>query len=123
MGCQGRVSFVLKWLETAKLVCEGAQAFKEMDKALICSKGGQEVLAGRFDQKQIAIVLTTIGLPDMLRLWASDNKLRLLFAGTPGYPPNEGAVKWLTESILPEIERRLRVCIVTRTVVGHASPR
>ena len=119
----GKISFVLEWLETAKLVKEETRAFSEMQKVVICSQEDKEVLAARFDPKQIAIVPNTMRLPEMLPLREPDGKLNLLFVGTLDYPPNEDAVKWLMESILPEIERRVGAGMVTLTVVGQAPPR
>lgn len=119
----GKISFVLEWLETGKLVREEARAFKEMDRVIICSQEDSDTLSGRFDRKQIAIVPNTVRLPEQLPPRASDGKLRLLFVGTLDYPPNEDAVKWLTESILPQIEQLVGTGIVTLTVIGHAPPR
>ena len=115
----GRMGYVLEWLESKKLAREEARAFKEMQRILLCSTEDQVLLGQRFNQEQIAVVPNTIRVPEQLAAIAPEGPLKLLFVGSLNYPPNENAVKWLVEDIMPAVRRRVGDDMVQLIVIGR----
>lgn len=115
----GKVGYLMEWLESSKLAREENRAFKEMDKVVLCSTEDKTMLTRRFRAEQIAVIPNTIRVPGLLPEQAQSDKFQLLFVGTLNYTPNEHAVKWLVEAILPEILRRVGKDAVNLAVVGR----
>ena len=115
----GKVGYLMEWLESSKLAREESRAFKEMDKVVLCSSEDKIMLTRRFRAEKIAVIPNTIRVPGMLPEQAQSDKFQLLFVGTLDYTPNEHAVKWLVDAILPEIERRAGKGAVNLVVVGR----
>ena len=115
----GKMGFVLEWLESKKLAREEARAFKEMRRVLLCSTEDKALLGQRFSQDQIAVIPNTIRVPAQLPALTMDGPLQLLFVGTLNYPPNENAVKWLVEEIMPAIRARVGQDMAQLTVIGR----
>jgi glycosyltransferase involved in cell wall biosynthesis len=115
----GRIGFVLEWLEAKKLALEEARAFREMQRVLLCSSEDRKLLGQRFRLDQIAVIPNTIRVPPQLPAPALIGPLRLLFVGTLNYAPNENAVKWLVEEILPAIRARVGQDMAELTVIGR----
>ena len=115
----GRVGFVLEWLEARKLAREEARAFSEMQRVLLCSTDDKTLLGQRFSPDQIDVVPNTIRVPAQLPLPPMTGPLRLLFVGTLNYPPNENAVKWLVEEIMPAIRNKVGQDMAELTVIGR----
>jgi glycosyltransferase involved in cell wall biosynthesis len=115
----GKMGFILEWLESKKLAREEARAFKEMGRVLLCSSDDKTLLSQRFSPDQIAVIPNTIRVPAQLPALAMDGPLRLLFVGTLNYPPNENAVKWLVEEIMPAIAAKVGQDRVQLTVIGR----
>ena len=115
----GRLGFLLEWLETKKLALEEARAFREMERVLLCSTEDRKLLGQRFSLEQIAVVPNTIRVPAQLPTPAMNGPLRLLFVGTLNYAPNENAVKWLVEEIMPAIRARVGQDMAELTVIGR----
>lgn len=115
----GRMGYVLEWLEAKKLAREEVRAFKQMQHILLCSTEDKVLLGKRFNQEQIAVVPNTIRVPMQLPELALDGPLKLLFVGTLNYPPNENAVKWLVEDIMPAVRCKFGDRPVELTVIGR----
>jgi glycosyltransferase involved in cell wall biosynthesis len=115
----GRMGFVLEWLEAKKLAKEEARAFREMQRVLLCSSEDRKMLGQRFGMDQIAVIPNTIRVPAQLPMPALKQPLQLLFVGTLNYAPNENAVKWLVEEIMPAIRGRLGQDMAELTVIGR----
>ena len=115
----GRLGFALEWLEAKKLALEEARAFREMERVLLCSTEDRKLLGQRFSLEQIAVVPNTIRVPAQLPTHAMNGPLRLLFVGTLNYAPNENAVKWLVEEIMPAIRARVGQDMAELTVIGR----
>ena len=115
----GRMGFVLEWLEAKKLALEEARAFREMDRVLLCSTEDRKLLGQRFKLDQIAVIPNTIRVPSQLPLPAMNGALQLLFVGTLNYAPNENAVKWLVEEIMPAIRASVGQDMAELTVIGR----
>lgn len=115
----GRMGFVLEWLEAKKLAREEAHAFREMQRVLLCSTEDRKLLGQRFSLDQIAVIPNTIRVPPQLPLPAMNGPLQLLFVGTLNYAPNENAVKWLVEEIMPAIRDRVGQDMAELTVIGR----
>jgi glycosyltransferase involved in cell wall biosynthesis len=115
----GKLGFLLEWLESKKLAREEARVFNEMHSVLLCSTEDKAVLAQRFNERQIAVIPNTIRVPQQLPLPATGGPLRLLFVGTLNYAPNENAVKWLADEILPAIQKKVGKDMVQLTVIGR----
>lgn len=115
----GRMGFVLEWLEAKKLALEEARAFREMQHVLLCSTEDRKLLGQRFSLDQIAVIPNTIRVPAQLPLPAMNGPLQLLFVGTLNYAPNENAVKWLVEEIMPAIRARVGQDMAELTVIGR----
>lgn len=115
----GRMGYVLEWLEAKKLAREEARAFAEMERVLLCSPEDKALLGQRFDQRQIGVIPNTIRVPDQLPARQPAAPLQLLFVGTLNYAPNENAVKWLTEEIMPAIRKRVGQENAVLTVIGR----
>ena len=119
VGHLGRVGYALEWLEAKKLAREEARAFREMQRILLCSAEDRALLGKRFDAEQIAVIPNTIRVPAQLPARPMQAPLRLLFVGTLNYIPNENAVKWLTQEIMPAIRQRVGQDNAALTVVGR----
>jgi glycosyltransferase involved in cell wall biosynthesis len=115
----GRMGYVLEWLEAKKLALEEARAFREMQRVLLCSTEDRKLLGQRFKLDQIAVVPNTIRVPAQLPAPAMHGPLRLLFVGTLNYAPNENAVKWLVEEIMPAIRAKVGQDMAELTVIGR----
>ncbi len=115
----GRMGYVLEWLEARKLAREEARAFAEMEQVLLCSPEDKALLGQRFSQRQIGVIPNTIRVPAQLPARAPRAPLQLLFVGTLNYAPNENAVKWLTEAIMPAIRQRVGQHNAILTVIGR----
>jgi glycosyltransferase involved in cell wall biosynthesis len=115
----GRMGFVLEWLEAKKLALEEARAFREMQRVLLCSTEDRKLLGQRFRLEQIAVIPNTIRVPAQLPAPAMNGPLRLLFVGTLNYAPNENAVKWLVEEIMPAIRAKVGQDMAELTVIGR----
>jgi len=115
----GKINYVLEWLEARKLAREEARAFRDMQRVLLCSAEDRTLLGQRFNERQIDVIPNTIRVPAQLPARTLQAPLRLLFVGTLNYAPNENAVKWLTEEIMPAIRRRVGQENATLTVIGR----
>ena len=115
----GRMGFVLEWLEAKKLALEEARAFREMQRVLLCSTEDRKLLGQRFDLNRIAVIPNTIRVPPQLPMPAMHGPLQLLFVGTLNYAPNENAVKWLVEEIMPAIRARVGPDMAELIVIGR----
>jgi glycosyltransferase involved in cell wall biosynthesis len=115
----GRMGFALEWLEAKKLALEEARAFRSMQRVLLCSTEDRKLLGQRFSPEQIAVIPNTIRVPPLLPAPALDGPLRLLFVGTLNYAPNETAVKWLVEEIMPAIRARVGQDRAELIVIGR----
>nr|WP_217344909.1 glycosyltransferase family 4 protein [Noviherbaspirillum sp. L7-7A]MBV0879106.1 glycosyltransferase family 4 protein [Noviherbaspirillum sp. L7-7A] len=115
----GRMGYVLEWLEAKKLAREEARAFSEMEQVLLCSPEDKALLAQRFSERQIGVIPNTIRVPAQLPARQPRAPLQLLFVGTLNYPPNENAVKWLTEEIIPAIRKQVGPDNAVLTVIGR----
>jgi glycosyltransferase involved in cell wall biosynthesis len=115
----GRMGFILEWLEAKKLALEEARAFREMQRVLLCSTEDRKLLGQRFNLDQIAVIPNTIRVPQQLPMAAMDGPLQLLFVGTLNYAPNENAVKWLVEEIMPAIRAKVGPDMAELTVIGR----
>lgn len=115
----GKMGYVLEWLEAKKLALEEARAFREMQRVLLCSTEDRKLLGKRFSMDRIAVIPNTIRVPSQLPAPAMKGPLRLLFVGTLNYAPNENAVKWLVEEILPAIRDRVGQDMAELTVIGR----
>lgn len=115
----GRMGFALEWLEAKKLALEEARAFRSMQRVLLCSTEDRKLLGQRFSPEQIAVIPNTIRVPPLLPAPALDGPLRLLFVGTLNYAPNENAVKWLVEEIMPAIRARVGQDRAELIVIGR----
>ena len=78
-----------------------------MQRVLLCSTEDRKLLGQRFSLEQIAVVPNTIRVPVLLPAPVMNGPLRLLFVGTLNYAPNENAVKWLVEEIMPTIRAQV----------------
>ena len=116
----GKLGYLLEWLESAKLAREEERAFKEMDRVLLCSQEDKAILARRFEARTIGIVPNTIRIPELLPSRSPVDGFRLLFVGTLNYAPNQQAVMWLVQSIMPKIREKVGANKVSLTVVGRA---
>jgi glycosyltransferase involved in cell wall biosynthesis len=115
----GKMGFVLEWLEAKKLALEEARAFREMQRVLLCSTEDRKLLGQRLSLDQIAVVPNTIRVPLQLPMAVMHGPLQLLFVGTLNYAPNENAVKWLVEEIMPAIHARVGPDMAELTVIGR----
>jgi polysaccharide biosynthesis protein PslH len=115
----GKLGFILEWLESKKLAREEARAFNEMHRILLCSTEDKTVLGQRFNERQIAVIPNTIRVPQQLPAPSPGGPLRLLFVGTLNYAPNENAVKWLADEIMPAIQEKVGKGLVNLTVIGR----
>ena len=115
----GKIGFALEWLEAKKLALEEARAFREMQRVLLCSTEDRKLLGQRFSLDKIAVIPNTIRVPPQLPAPALNGPLRLLFVGTLNYAPNENAVKWLVEEIMPAIRARIGQDMAELTVIGR----
>jgi len=115
----GKMGYVLEWLEAKKLAREEARAFNEMERVLLCSPEDKALLGQRFSQEQIGVIPNTIRVPAQLAARQPAAPLRLLFVGTLNYRPNENAVKWLTEEIMPAIRGQVGQDNAILTVIGR----
>jgi glycosyltransferase involved in cell wall biosynthesis len=118
----GKFGFILEWFESKKLARAEAQAVQEMDRILICSEIDKKKLEKRFRSDKIHVLPNTIRVPILLPSPIRSNTLRLLFVGTLSYTPNEDAVRWLVNELLPEMKRRLAPLFVCLDVVGQRPP-
>lgn len=115
----GRMGYVLEWLEAKKLAREEARAFNEMERVLLCSPEDKALLGQRFPERQIGVIPNTIRVPAQLAARQPRAPLQLLFVGTLNYAPNENAVKWLTQEIMPAIRTRVGQDNAILTVIGR----
>ena len=115
----GKMGYVLEWLEARKLAREEARAFNEMERVLLCSPEDKALLGQRFPEGQIGVIPNTIRVPAQLPARLPRAPLQLLFVGTLNYAPNENAVKWLTQEIMPAIRKQVGQDNAILTVIGR----
>lgn len=115
----GKMGYVLEWLEARKLAREEARAFNEMERVLLCSPEDKALLGQRFPEGQIGVIPNTIRVPAQLPARQPRAPLQLLFVGTLNYAPNENAVKWLTQEIMPAIRKQVGQDNAILTVIGR----
>jgi glycosyltransferase involved in cell wall biosynthesis len=115
----GKMGYVLEWLEARKLAREEARAFNEMERVLLCSAEDKALLGQRFSERQIEVIPNTIRVPAQLPVRQPRAPLQLLFVGTLNYAPNENAVKWLTQEIMPAIRKQVGQDNAILTVIGR----
>jgi glycosyltransferase involved in cell wall biosynthesis len=115
----GKMGYVLEWLEARKLAREEARAFNEMERVLLCSPEDKALLGQRFPEGQIGVIPNTIRVPAQLPARQPRAPLQLLFVGTLNYAPNENAVKWLTQEIMPAIREQVGQDNAILTVIGR----
>ncbi|WP_194713719.1 glycosyltransferase [Noviherbaspirillum soli] len=115
----GKMGYVLEWLEARKLAREEARAFNEMERVLLCSPEDKALLGERFPERQIGVIPNTIRVPAQHPARQPRAPLQLLFVGTLNYAPNENAVKWLTQEIMPAIRKQVGQDNAILTVIGR----
>jgi len=82
-----------------------AVAFQEFDRVYVCSEEDKNELLARC-RAELRVLPNAVRVPDAVGPCGTDDVCRLLFVGTLGYYPNQDAVTWFCQQILPHIRQK-----------------
>ncbi|MCC7103593.1 MAG: glycosyltransferase [Chloroflexi bacterium] len=99
-----------------------AEVLRSFDRVYVCSDADRQLLRGR-STAELCVLPNALPAPDRRQRRPESGVFTLLFVGTMGYYPNEDAVRFFCDQVLP-ILRLVAPCPFEVAVVGGgASPR
>jgi glycosyltransferase involved in cell wall biosynthesis len=99
------------------------QACHDFDRVYVCSPEDRQRLVERRPRAEICVLPNAVRLPEKTLPLDTKGDFSFLFAGTLGYYPNEDAVRYLAEQIVPCMRRKAQRPFAVHIVGTGASQR
>jgi glycosyltransferase involved in cell wall biosynthesis len=99
-----------------------AEVLREFDRIYVCSEGDKAKLPGE-RRGEICVLPNAVRIPDVAAPEPGDGIFTFLFVGTLGYYPNEDAVSFLGNEIVPRIRKLTQSDFAVNLVGTGASER
>ncbi|MFQ5784612.1 MAG: glycosyltransferase [Alphaproteobacteria bacterium] len=123
-GRMGRQWYLVERLEAKKFELEERRLFHKFDCVFVCSTNDRHEIERRYGYRSVSVLPNTVALPtvpnDLHR--DHDRIFTLLFVGSMAYVPNEDAVLFFCDEVLPILRRiapgRFRFDIVGKNPTG-----
>jgi len=90
------------WIQSRRFWMAEGKLFAVFHRIYVCSCEDQEKVARRCRQAQV-VVFPNRMLKDRIEFRLGGNQFNILFVGTLGYYPNEDAVRWFVNEVMPNL--------------------
>lgn len=109
-------------IEAIKLRIAESSAYAKSNYVFICSQHHKTILERRFDKRKLFVIPNIVRSRETFPLRESGPSINLLFVGSLVYLPNDDAVRWITNEIMPLAQLSLKNKKIKLTVVGKNPP-
>jgi glycosyltransferase involved in cell wall biosynthesis len=101
----GKITTLKVFINALKIRLLERSVFNQFGRVLVCSDADQIHLTSKFKKAEFCVVPNVIN--DVVELLPTNEKFTVLFVGTMSYMPNEQAVIYFCEAILPLVLNKL----------------
>lgn len=118
----GRLMYFSDRIDAIKLRIAEATAYAKSDYVFVCSQHDKAILERRFNRRKIFVIPNIVRTRETFPFRESGPSINVLFVGSLDYLPNDDAVRWLINEIIPLYQLRLKNSQIKLTVVGKNPP-
>lgn len=118
----GKLMYFSERIEAIKLRINESAAYAKSNYVFICSQHDKTILERRFGKRKIFAIPNIVRNRETFPLRKSGPSINVLFVGSLDYLPNDDAVRWITNEIMPLSQLNLKIPQIKLTVVGKNPP-
>ena len=93
-----------------------------VDRVIVCSEHDKSKIENLYTCQQVTVFPNIYPIPEIRAHKAIDQKIRLLFVGLAGYPPNTDAILYFCGRILPELRQKTTNVFELQIITGGKMP-